>query len=199
MAKFYECLNTSLREFIQRQHVFFVATAPRSGRINVSPKGADTFRILDDRCVAYQDITGSGNETAAHLRADGRLTIMFCSFDPDPLILRLYGHGRVLQPGDADWTGLAARFTALPGVRQIMLLQIESVQTSCGYAVPRYRYEGERDTYQRWAEKKGVSGLAAYQAEKNRVSIDGLPTGLRAKADATDPGECHAGEFRHPP
>ena len=190
MAKFYECLNTSLREFIERQHVFFVATAPRSGRVNLSPKGADTFRIIDDACVAYLDITGSGNETAAHLLDDGRLTIMFCSFDPDPLILRLYGHGRALHPRDAGWSELSCCFTMLPGVRQIMSLAIESVQTSCGYAVPRYRYEGERDTYLRWAEKKGADGLAAYQTDKNRVSIDGLPTGLHETPGAADfPGD----------
>ncbi len=186
MAKFYECLNASLREFIQRQHIFFVATAPRSGRINISPKGADTFRIIDDRHAAYLDITGSGNETAAHLLDDGRLTIMFCSVDPEPLILRLYGHGRALHPGDEGWLELSGCFAALPGVRQIMLLQIESAQTSCGYGVPRYHYEGERDTYLRWAEKKGADGLAVYQAEKNRVSIDGLPTGLDAVTRAGD-------------
>ncbi|MHB8347278.1 MAG: pyridoxamine 5'-phosphate oxidase family protein [Acidiferrobacterales bacterium] len=181
MAKFYECLNAGLREFIRSQHVFFVATAPRSGRLNISPKGADTFRIIDDARVAYLDITGSGNETAAHLLDDGRLTIMFCSFDQDPLIVRLYGHGRALCPGEEGWSDLFRHFAPFPGMRQIMSLQIESVQTSCGYAVPRYHYEGERDTYLRWAEKKGVEGLAAYQAEKNRLSIDGLPTGLHEK------------------
>ncbi len=189
MAKFYECLNDSLREFIQRQHLFFVATAPRSGRLNISPKGADTFRIIDDTRVAYLDITGSGNETAAHLLDDGRLTIMFCSFDQDPLILRLYGHGRALHPDEEGWSDLFRCFTPFPGVRQIMSLQVESVQTSCGYAVPRYAYEGERDTYLRWAEKKGVEGLVAYQAEKNRVSIDGLPTGLHDKMGARDSPE----------
>ncbi len=183
MARFYECLNTGLREFIQRQHVFFVATTARSGRINISPKGADTLRIIDERCVAYQDLTGSGNETAAHLLDDGRMTVMFCSFDPDPLILRLYGHGQALQPDDEGWPQLAGQFIAHPGVRQIMRLQIESIQTSCGYAVPCYGYEGERDTYPRWAEKKGPRGLVAYQSEKNRISIDGLPTGLRVPTD----------------
>ncbi len=182
MAKFYERLDETLQEFIRRQHLFFVATAPRSGRINLSPKGADTFRVIDDRHVAYQDITGSGNETAAHLLDDGRLTVMFCSFDPDPLILRLYGHGRALRHGDEGWPALSGRFAALPGVRQIVLLAVESVQTSCGYAVPHYRYEGDRDTYLRWAQKKGTAGLAAYQEQKNLVSIDGLPTGLRPDA-----------------
>jgi len=182
MAKFYERLNSGLCEFIQNQHIFFVATAPHAGRINVSPKGADTFRILDDSRVAYLDITGSGNETAAHLLDDGRLTIMFCSFGEDPLILRLYGRGHALHSVDDAWPELAGHFSAFPGVRQIMLLDIESVQTSCGYSVPRYEYQGERDTYLRWAEKKGPDGLAAYQDEKNRTSIDGLPTGLAPDA-----------------
>ena len=186
MAKFYESLNSVLREFIRRQHMFFVATAPRRGRINLSPKGADTFRILDDRHVAYLDITGSGNETAAHLLDDGRLTIMFCSFTEETLILRLYGKGSAQRPGDAGWTELAQQFPHFPGVRQIILLRLDSAQTSCGYAVPLFEYQGERDTYLRWAEKKGADGLAAYQAEKNRISIDGLPTGLVADESGAD-------------
>lgn len=186
MAKFYQCLNAGLREFILRQRMFFVATAPSSGRINISPKGADTFRILDDNHVAYLDITGSGNETAAHLLDNGRFTVMFCSFAEDPLILRLYGTGETLRPGQSGWQELVQHFPEFPGVRQIMRLHIQSAQTSCGYAVPHYDYQGERDTYLRWAEKKGPSGLAAYQAEKNRLSIDGLPTGNAPDTEAAD-------------
>ncbi len=189
MARFYEQLNSVLREFIQNQRMFFVATAPETGRINLSPKGADTFCIVDDGHVAYVDITGSGNETAAHLLDDGRLTLMFCSFAENPLILRLYGRGHMLHSGDDAWLGLLQRFPAFPGVRQIMVMQIESIQTSCGYAVPRYEYRGERDSYLRWAEKKGSDGLAAYQSEKNRTSIDGLPTGLVPDMPSTDPAQ----------
>lgn len=187
MAKFYPQLDAMLRDFIARQRLFFTATAPSAGRVNVSPKGADSLRILDDRRIAYVDLTGSGNETAAHVRENGRLTLMFCSFEDKPLILRLYGRGEVVTRKDARWGALLERFPPLPGVRQIIHLTIESAQTSCGYAVPLYRYEGERDTYPRWVEKKGADGIAAYQGEKNRASIDGLPTGLVTEADIDEP------------
>jgi hypothetical protein len=178
MARFYPHLGAQHLAFIGVQKIFFTATAPVSGRINVSPKGMDSLRVLDDKRVAYLDLTGSGNETGAHLKHDGRMTILFCSFDAEPLILRLYGRGRVVRRQDAAWADLHSHFSALPGERQIILLNIESVQTSCGYAVPLYDYRGERDTLMRWAEKKGPIGLLDYWREKNRVSIDGLPTGL---------------------
>ncbi len=178
MARFYPHLGAQHLAFIGAQKIFFTATAPASGRINVSPKGMDSLRVLDDKRVAYLDLTGSGNETGAHLTHDGRMTILFCSFDAEPLILRLYGRGRAVRRQDAAWTDLHSHFPALPGERQIILLNIESVQTSCGYAVPLYDYRGERDTLMRWAEKKGPIGLLDYWREKNRVSIDGLPTGL---------------------
>lgn len=158
--------------------MFFTATAPQQGRINVSPKGGDTLRILDERRVAYLDITGSGNETAAHIIDNGRLTLMFCSFEDQPLILRLYGRGEVIAKTHDEWVALLALFPRIAGMRQIVRLHIESVQTSCGYAVPLYDYRGERDTYPRWAEKKGAAGIVEYQEQKNRMSIDGLPTGL---------------------
>ena len=178
MGSFYAELSNELIAFIQEQRVFFLATAPNEGRINLSPKGMDTLRCLDNRTVAYMDITGSGNETAAHLKHDGRMTLMWCSFDADPLILRLYGRGRAVRRQDAAWSELRRHFPALPGERQIIVLDVESVQTSCGYAVPRYTYDGERDTLARWAEKKGPVGLLDYWREKNQASIDGLPTGL---------------------
>ncbi len=178
MAKFYPAMNEQHRLFIRRQKIFFTASAADAGRINLSPKGMDSLRILDDRRVAYLDLTGSGNESAAHLLQNGRLTLMFCSFDEDMLILRLYGRGRAIQPRDADWATLRAQFGELPAVRQIIELQVDSVQTSCGYAVPRYVYAGERDTLARWAEKKGAQGLLDYWREKNQTSIDGLPSGL---------------------
>lgn len=178
MARFYPELDDSHRKFIAAQHVFFTATAPLHGRINLSPKGMDSLRILSPRQVAYLDLTGSGNETAAHLRENGRFTLMFCSFAADPLILRLYGQGKSVRRQDAAWAGLRPRFPELPGERQIILMDIESVQTSCGYAVPIMSHAGERDTLTRWAEKKGPTGLLDYWREKNQTSIDGLNTGL---------------------
>jgi len=178
MARFYPALDDRHCEFIAAQKLFFTATGTASSRHNLSPKGMDSLRVIDPRSVAYLDLTGSGNETAAHLRHDGRMTMMWCSFDAEPLILRVYGRGRAVRRQDAEWGELRGHFPALPGERQIILLQIESVQTSCGYAVPRYTYDGERDTLARWAEKKGAVGLLDYWRGKNQVSIDGLPTGL---------------------
>jgi len=178
MARFYAALEDSHRSFITAQKLFFTATTLSEGRINLSPKGMDSLRVIDAQYVAYLDLTGSGNETAAHLKHDGRMTIMFCSFATDSLILRLYGQGRVVRRQDADWAAWRPHFPALPAERQIIVLDIESVQTSCGYAVPKYDYRGERDTLMRWAEKKGPLGLLEYWREKNRVSIDGLATGL---------------------
>lgn len=178
MAKFYTALTEELRDFIARQHIFFTATAPRNGRINLSPKGMDTFRVLGDNRVAYLDLTGSGNETAAHLLDDGRITLMFCSFGEKPLILKLYGHGRAVSPFQQEWPELHRHFVPQPGQRQIVVAEIESLQTSCGYGVPLYDFQGERETLAQWAEKKGETGLRDYRREKNLVSIDGLPTGL---------------------
>ncbi|MGB7413187.1 MAG: pyridoxamine 5'-phosphate oxidase family protein [Thermosynechococcaceae cyanobacterium] len=178
MAKFYPELTEQLLEFIRQQQIFFAASAPEQGRVNLSPKGMDTFRCLGPREVAYLDLTGSGNETSAHLGQNGRLTIMFCSFTGPPLILRLYGQGRVIRPRDADWSDYLQHFEALPGQRQIILLAIESVQTSCGFGVPQYEFSGHRDRLLQWAEQKGDAGLEEYRAAKNQTSIDGLSTGL---------------------
>lgn len=178
MGKFHEQLDDNLRGFIARQHMYFVASAPREGRVNLSPKGLDSLRILDARRVVYLDMTGSSNETAAHLLDNGRMTLMFCSFAGDPLILRLYGKGRVVARHDSEWEGLRGLFPPMPGVRQLVVLDIESLQTSCGAGVPLYDYQGEREALLRWVEKKGEEGALAYRLEKNRISIDGLPTGL---------------------
>jgi hypothetical protein len=180
MAHFLSALTPELRSFIGRQQMFFTASAPADGgRVNLSPKGVDTFRILSDTEVAYLDLTGSGNETAAHVRENGRLTIMFCSFEGKPTILRLYGRGESIQPGDAGWEELVARFTRLPGERQIIRMTIESLQTSCGFGVPLYDFRGHRTDLPAWCEKKGDEGLRDYRAKKNGVSIDGLPTGAK--------------------
>jgi Pyridoxamine 5'-phosphate oxidase len=174
MAKFYPRLDAQLCEFIRQQQLFFTATAPIEGRINLSPKGIDTFRCLDFDRVAYLDLTGSGNETAAHVSQNGRLTMMFCSFTDRPLILRLYGTGSIVRPDTAAWDNLITNFQDLPGKRQIILLQIESVQTSCGYGVPIYELQTERTTLTDWALNKGNDGVRAYQLQKNHTSIDGL-------------------------
>ena len=178
MAKFFDQLNDSHTAFIQQQKLFFTATAPQNGRINLSPKGMDSFRILSPSKVAYLDLTGSGNETAAHIAENGRITLMFCSFTENPLILRLYGQGAVIAPGHSQWLNHLKAFQPIAGMRQIILLHIDSIQTSCGYAVPLYDYRGERDTLARWAEKKGEEGIRQYWEDRNQTSIDGLPTHL---------------------
>lgn len=183
MSQFFDHIPENLQAFIARQKLFFVATAASTGRISLSPKGMDTFRCLDANRVAYLDLTGSGNETAAYLKADGRATIMFCSFDNQALILRLYGKGRAVQPVDAGWNGLSDKFPPIPGARQIMLFDIDSVQTSCGYAVPEYELKRERPILTQWAEKKSPDELQAYRAQNNKVSIDGFDTGLAARTN----------------
>lgn len=181
MANFQTALTPKLRDFIARQRMFFTATAPltETERINLSPKGMDTFRVLSDGEVAYLDLTGSGNETTAHIHENGRLTIMFCSFEDKPLILRLYGRGEVILPPDDAWRELIGCFDEIAGRRQIIRLRIESIQTSCGFGVPLYAFQGHRATLEQWGEKKGEAGLRQYWREKNQTSIDGLPTGWR--------------------
>ncbi len=180
MAKQYDAITDELRAWIEAQHMFFVASAPLSaeGHVNVSPKGLDTFRILGPRRVAYLDLTGSGNETSAHLQENGRITFMFCAFAGPPRILRLYGRGQTALPGSPLWAELRPLFPDLPGARQIIAADIHRVQTSCGFAVPNYTYCGQRDTLIRWAENRGEAGLEAYRREKNTASLDGLPTPL---------------------
>jgi hypothetical protein len=179
MAKFYTRLNGDLREFIQRQKMFFTASAPSSGgRVNLSPKGLDTFRVLSDTQVGYLDLTGSGIETAAHVAENGRLTFLFCSFDDKPLILRLYGRGRVVRPRDGEWGELRRHFRSYEGERLIILLDIESAQTSCGYGVPEFEFKRERTLLPEYACKLGPAKLADAQRQKNQRSIDGLPSYL---------------------
>jgi hypothetical protein len=179
VAKFFSSLTPSQIEFIRRQRIYFVASAPAEGRVNLSPKGMDTFRVLTANRIGYLDVTGSGNETSAHLMENGRLTLMFCAFDGAPLILRLYAHGRVVQPEDADWPQLRPLFgPPLPGERQLVIGEIASGQTSCGFAVPYFEYGGERGQLVAWAERKGPEGIDAYQRQNNLRSIDGRPTGL---------------------
>ncbi len=164
------------QQFIETQHVFFVGTAAGSGSVNISPKGMDSLRILDSRRVAWLNVTGSGNETSAHVQQNPRMTLMFCAFEGKPLILRLYGQARVIHPPEPQWQELYPLFKPLPGARQIFDLQIDLVQTSCGMAVPYFSYESDRELLNDWAIKKGGDGITRYWEEKNQVSIDGLPT-----------------------
>jgi hypothetical protein len=181
MAEQFDAIGPKHRAFIEKQHLFFVASAAPGARINLSPKGMDSLRVLDERSVVYLDLTGSGNETAAHLKADGRLTLMVCAFEGAPLILRLYGRGRVLPRGGAEYAEILTRRFAGEeriGARQMIRLDVEMVQTSCGYAVPNLVFNAERPGLDNWAAAKGDDGLIAYRAQKNTASIDGLPTGL---------------------
>lgn len=178
MGKMLEAITEEVATFIAAQPLFFVATAPlaEEGHINLSPKGMNCFRVLGPHSVAYLDLTGSGNETSAHLHENGRITFMFCAFDGPPNILRLYGQGVTVLPGTPDWEALSPLFPTYAGIRQIIVADINRVQTSCGFAVPRMDYVEDRDTLVRWAEKKGDEALIEYRREKNTRSIDGLPT-----------------------
>jgi hypothetical protein len=185
MAKQFPCLDASHRDFIARQRIFFAASAAPGARVNVSPRGTDALAVIDERTVAYLDRTGSGNETAAHLKADGRLTLMFCAFDGPPNILRLYGRGEVLRrAGRAYSELLKSAFGGVepPGARQIVRLAIDLVLTSCGYGTPLFDYRGDRPSLDNWSRAKGEEGLERYWRETNLVSIDGLPTGLLDEA-----------------
>ena len=178
MAERFAKLNDKLVEFIQAQHLFFVATAGAEGFVNVSPKGMDSFRIVDSSTVTWMNLTGSGNESAAHVLENKRMTVMFCSFDKQPLILRLYGQARTFHPRDRQWPQLAATFPDHAGSRQIFVLELDLVQTSCGYAVPYYQFQGERPTLRKWAENHSESGIANYWEERNTRSLDGRETGI---------------------
>ncbi|MGG4146096.1 pyridoxamine 5'-phosphate oxidase family protein [Paenibacillus algorifonticola] len=180
MGKAFEKLLPEHEEFIGRQHMFFVGSAPLTaeGHVNISPKGYDTFRILSSQEVAYLDLTGSGNETSAHVLENGRMTIMFVAMEGKPVIMRLFGTGNVVLPGTERWSELIGRFELLPGARQIIVLDIHKVTTACGFSIPFYDYQGEREQLKDWAENTGDQKLVAYQNEKNSYSLDRLPTPL---------------------
>jgi hypothetical protein len=179
MAQRHDELSKKLQTFITAQPMFFVASAGPEGRVNLSPKGLDgALAILSPSKVAFLNLTGSGNETAAHLRLDPRITLMFCAFSGPPLILRLYGKGRTLHPRDAEWPEMVGLFADMPGKRQIVIVEIDEVMTSCGYAAPLMEFKGQRKVLTEWAERKGEEGILEYQRKNNRLSFDGLPTGL---------------------
>ena len=176
MGKLLEQLNTGLSEFIKKQKVFFVGTAPDQGRINVSPKGLDSLRILSPTQVVWMNLTGSGNETAAHLLDNDRMTILFTAFEGPPLILRLYGHAKVYHERDDLFHQHLKLFPATLGARQIILLNIDSVQTSCGFAVPLLDFKEERTQLKTWSEQKGEDGIKEYWKNRNSISLDGKDT-----------------------
>lgn len=180
MGKLFSAILPEHEAFICKQRLFFVGTAPLSetGHVNISPKGYDTFRILSPNEVAYLDVTGSGNETSAHIAENARITFMFVAFEGAPQILRLFGTGSVVLPGTPRWGELVGLFERIPGARQIICANITEVKTSCGYSVPFFAYSGERDTLRKWAETKGEQGLTDYHRQKNAVSMDGIVTPL---------------------
>lgn len=181
MGKRYSELTDNDIQFIGRQKIFFVGTAASEGRVNISPKGMDSFRVLSPSRVIWLNVTGSGNETAAHVQQDPRMTVMFCALDGAPLILRLYGTAKAVHHNDPEWNELYSLFDPLPGARQIFDLAVDLVQTSCGMGVPFFDYVGERDALNEWALKKGADGLTRYWEDKNQFSIDGAPTHIVSK------------------
>lgn len=185
MGKLYDEIEASLRAFIEAQHVFFVATAPlsESGHVNLSPKGLDTFRILAPDRVAYLDHVGSGAETIAHLKENGRIVLMWCAFQGPPRIVRLHGRGAVRDPSDARYGELRTHFPATSSERSIVEVSVRRISDSCGYGVPLYRFEGERSQLTDWADRKGSEGVRRYQLEKNRSSLDGLPAVTWVESD----------------
>jgi hypothetical protein len=178
MADRFDALTEAHQEFIAAQKIFFVGTAARDGRVNVSPKGQDSLQVLGPREILWLNLTGSGNETAAHLLDSNRITLMWCAFEGPPLILRVYGTAQTVHPRDPGWAECARRIPTLPGARQYFRIAVDLVQTSCGYAVPLLDYREERTALTRWAEKRGDAGIAEYWAEKNQLSLDGAPTGI---------------------
>jgi hypothetical protein len=176
MGRTYDAIDERMEEFLGAQHVFFVGTAPaEGGHVNVSPKGLDTFAVLGPNTVAYLDLTGSGVETIAHVQENGRITLLFCAFEGPPRIVRLYGRGRIVAADSAEFEAFAPRFGSYLSARAVIEVAIDRIADSCGYGVPRYRYEGERTQLLEWADRKGPEGVAAYREERNTTSIDGLP------------------------
>jgi hypothetical protein len=178
MSKIHHEITPRLMTFIERQKIFFVATAADQGRVNISPKGLDSLHIIDSQRLAWLNLTGSGNETSAHVQQNPRMTLMFCAFDGEPLILRLYGTAREVTSADLQWDELAGLFTDIPGRRQVFDMTVDLVVTSCGFGVPLYNYDGDRDALIKWAEKKGDHGIRKYWEKNNQFSLDNYPTGI---------------------
>lgn len=183
MARQFPHLALAHQSFIAAQHIFFVATAAATGRVNTSPKGSDSLRVLGPDRILWRNATGSGNETAGHLRLSPRMTLMWCAFDAQPLILRCYGTATVLHHGDPGWDAANAAFPPDIAARQIFDMTVDLVQTSCGFGVPRMAYEAERPDADDWSAQKGPDGIRAYWSEKNRATLDGFATGIEANLD----------------
>lgn len=181
MAKQYPEISDKLKTFIGEQKIFFVGTATADSRVNISPKGMDSLRVLDKNRVAWLNVTGSGNESSAHVQENPRMTIMFAAFEGSPMILRLYGNAKVIHRNDPEWNTLLTHFDVIPGTRQIFDLKVDLVQTSCGMAVPFFDYVDERDQLKKWANKRDKEGLQEYWQEKNQFSLDGKPTHIMSK------------------
>lgn len=177
MGKLYPAIDETIIDWVKQQHLFFVATAPLAaeGLVNCSPKGLNTFAILDPHTVAYLDLTGSGVETIAHLRENGRIVIMFCALEGPAKIIRFHGHGTVIEPDQPAFADLRCHFPEMPGVRSIIQIKVERVSDSCGYGVPLYEFQGDRETYCKYANHLGVEGIEDYKAKRNQHSLDGLP------------------------
>lgn len=178
MSKLIQEITPDLQDFIKEQKIFFVATAAQQGRINLSPKGHDTLRVLSPKKIVWLNLTGSGNETAAHLLLNNRITIMMCAFEGKPLILRLYGHGKAYHEGDAQFQKHIGLFEENTGSRQIIEMDIDLVQTSCGYSIPFMDFKEERGQLNSWSKKQGKDKIKSYWNKKNTKSIDGFETGI---------------------
>jgi hypothetical protein len=178
MAETFDQITDKLNDFIKQQKIFFVGTAAADGRVNISPKGMDSLRIIDANRVVWLNYTGSANETAAHVLESRRMTMMFCSFEQRPLILRLYGQADIIHPRDASWKENIKRFPDISGARQIFDMHVDLVQTSCGYAVPFFDYVADRDVLEKWADAKGEKGIEDYWRQNNQQSLDGKPTSI---------------------
>ena len=181
MGKLFSAIPEKQMDFIRQQKLFFVATAAGDGQVNISPKGMDSLRVINKNRVVWLSVTGSGNESAAHVLENPRMTLMFMAFEGSPLILRLYGQAKVIHRTDSDWDELVSLFPSLPGTRQIFDVTIDQVQTSCGMSVPFFDYVEERELLNQWAEKKGQEGVAEYWQQKNQFSLDGKPTQILSK------------------
>jgi hypothetical protein len=188
MGKSYPAIEGSIKEFIDAQQMFFVGSAPLDAKshVNISPKGLDTFRILGPTTVAYLDLTGSGIETVAHVYENGRIVLMFCAFQGPPKILRLHGHGRVVEPHEPEFADLESLFPRFDAIRSIIVIEISDIADSCGYGIPLFSYQGQREQLGAWARQHGPEGVKSYQQRKNQQSLDGLP-GLAGCAPALKP------------
>lgn len=184
MAKQFNTITNDHRQFIQAQHMFFCGTAADEGRVNISPKGMDSLRIIGPNRIIWRNWTGSGNETAAHLALHNRMTLMWCGFGTRPMIMRAFGTAKTLHPRDPEFDSLNADFPPTDGARQIYDMTVELMQTSCGYGVPFFEHQGPRGTLTTWTEDKGASGIATYWKERNQTTIDGLPTHILDTTDA---------------